>query len=205
MTEIGERGINLSGGQRARVALARSVYAGNLPNTDMRLYSVKLVFFVDADVYLLDDPLSAVDAHVGQHLFDECIMELKRKGKCIMLVTNALHFLKAATYIVVLKASRIVEAGSYEELLSMRHVEGRKTGAFADMLATFQDTQEVSGSMTSSEGEIHLDTDLKEQADGDEKEIVKTAAQNKQLVNITLVRLIFNAVCHNSCFYVQNV
>ena len=53
-SEIGEKGINLSGGQRHRVALARAVYAA-------------------ADVYLLDDPLSAVDAHVGKHLFAECV------------------------------------------------------------------------------------------------------------------------------------
>ena len=53
-SEIGEKGINLSGGQRHRVALARAVYAA-------------------ADVYLLDDPLSAVDAHVGKHLFERCI------------------------------------------------------------------------------------------------------------------------------------
>ena len=56
-SEIGEKGINLSGGQRSRVALARACYA-------------------DADVYLLDDPLSAVDAHVGRHLFDSCMCDL---------------------------------------------------------------------------------------------------------------------------------
>lgn len=54
MTEIGEKGINLSGGQKQRVSIARAVYA-------------------QADVYLLDDPLSAVDAHVGRHIFDHVI------------------------------------------------------------------------------------------------------------------------------------
>ena len=53
-TEIGERGINLSGGQKARVGLARAIYA-------------------DADVYLLDDPLAAVDAHVGAHIFEKYV------------------------------------------------------------------------------------------------------------------------------------
>ena len=53
-TEIGENGINLSGGQKQRISLARSVYS-------------------KADIYLLDDPLSAVDAHVGQHIFNHVI------------------------------------------------------------------------------------------------------------------------------------
>ena len=99
MTEIGERGINLSGGQKARVALARTVYA-------------------DADIYLLDDPLAAVDAHVGQHLFEQCILTLKKRNKCIILVTNALQFLRSSTSIVVLREGQIVESGSYDDLLS---------------------------------------------------------------------------------------
>ena len=53
-TEIGEKGINLSGGQKQRIALARAVYS-------------------DADFYIMDDPLSAVDVHVGRHIFDNCI------------------------------------------------------------------------------------------------------------------------------------
>ena len=53
-TEIGEKGINLSGGQKQRISLARAVYA-------------------DADFYIMDDPLSAVDVHVGRHIFDHCI------------------------------------------------------------------------------------------------------------------------------------
>ncbi|CAB4004432.1 multidrug resistance-associated 5 [Paramuricea clavata] len=70
-TEVGERGINLSGGQKQRISLARAVYA-------------------DKDIYLLDDPLSAVDSHVGQHVFDNCI-----KGtladKTIIFVTHQLQ------------------------------------------------------------------------------------------------------------------
>ncbi|OPL20398.1 multidrug 9 resistance-associated protein, partial [Mytilus galloprovincialis] len=70
-TEIGDRGINLSGGQKQRVSLARAVYS-------------------DSDIYLLDDPLSAVDVHVGKHLFNECIKK-KLCGKTIILVTHQLQ------------------------------------------------------------------------------------------------------------------
>ena len=56
---------------------------------------------------VLVDPLSAVDAHVGQHLFDECVMSLKGQGKCVILVTNALKHVKHATYIVVLKDGKV--------------------------------------------------------------------------------------------------
>eukprot|EP00600_Ochromonadales_sp_CCMP1393_P017669 CAMPEP_0175031920 /NCGR_PEP_ID=MMETSP0005-20121125/21113_1 /TAXON_ID=420556 /ORGANISM="Ochromonas sp., Strain CCMP1393" /LENGTH=1650 /DNA_ID=CAMNT_0016292283 /DNA_START=12 /DNA_END=4964 /DNA_ORIENTATION=+ len=121
-TEIGERGINLSGGQKARLGLARAVYA-------------------DADIYMLDDPLSAVDAHVGQHLFEQCIMDLKRRGKCVILVTNALQFLKSSSHILVLKDGRIAESGNYDSLL-------QSGGGFTEMIATMQET----GSNSASSG-----------------------------------------------------
>ena len=96
LTEIGERGINLSGGQKARVALARAVYR-------------------DADVYLLDDPLSAVDAHVGQHLFSECILRMLA-GKTRVLVTHHVHYLPQCDLVVVLDEGRVKACGSYAEL-----------------------------------------------------------------------------------------
>ena len=114
---IGEKGINLSGGQKARVSLARALYD-------------------KADIYLLDDPLSAVDAHVGKHLFDECILgelldnsDRKSSGEApcgVVLVTNALQFLNHSrvTKIVVLEGGVIQEEGSFEELMS------RKGGGF---------------------------------------------------------------------------
>ena len=66
--QIGERGINISGGQKQRISLARAVYS-------------------DRDIFLLDDPLSAVDAHVGKHIFEECIKR-ELSGKSIILVTH---------------------------------------------------------------------------------------------------------------------
>jgi ATP-binding cassette, subfamily C (CFTR/MRP), member 1 len=76
LTEIGERGVTLSGGQKQRVSIARAVYA-------------------DADVVIMDDPLSAVDAHVGKALFEDCIVEALAE-KTVILVTNALNFLHVA-------------------------------------------------------------------------------------------------------------
>lgn len=96
MIEIGEKGITLSGGQKQRIALARAVYN-------------------DADVYLLDDPLSAVDAHVGRHLFDACI-DGQLKGKTRILATHQTQYLNAVDRIVVMKGGEIDAIGSYQEL-----------------------------------------------------------------------------------------
>ncbi|XP_060579428.1 ATP-binding cassette sub-family C member 3-like [Ruditapes philippinarum] len=100
MTEIGEKGINISGGQKQRVSLARSVYN-------------------NADVYFLDDPLSAVDSHVGKHLFQKVIGNdglLKHKTR--ILVTHGVHWLPMVDRIVVLNNGVISEIGSYVELIS---------------------------------------------------------------------------------------
>ncbi|XP_076004891.1 ATP-binding cassette sub-family C member 4-like isoform X3 [Genypterus blacodes] len=96
LTLIGDRGATLSGGQKARLNLARAVYQ-------------------DADIYLLDDPLSAVDAEVGRHLFERCICGLLKK-KPRILVTHQLQYLKAADQIVVLKEGHMVAKGTYAEL-----------------------------------------------------------------------------------------
>lgn len=94
-TEIGEKGINLSGGQKQRVALARAVYSG-------------------ADIYLLDDPLSAVDSHVGKHIFDNVFGENGMlKGKTRLLVTHAVVYLPKVDEIYVMVNGEITESGSY--------------------------------------------------------------------------------------------
>uniref|UniRef100_A0A8C8GYC2 Multidrug resistance-associated protein 4 n=1 Tax=Oncorhynchus tshawytscha TaxID=74940 RepID=A0A8C8GYC2_ONCTS len=96
LTLIGDRGATLSGGQKARVNLARAVYQ-------------------DADIYLLDDPLSAVDAEVGRHLFEQCICGIL-KNKPRILVTHQLQYLQAANQILVLKEGHVVARGTYSEL-----------------------------------------------------------------------------------------
>jgi len=103
-TEIGEKGINLSGGQKQRVSLARAVYA-------------------EADLYLLDDPLSAVDSHVGKHIFDEVISKdglLREKTR--VLVTHGITYLPKTDFIVVIKNGRISEQGTYQQLLEQKGI-----------------------------------------------------------------------------------
>ncbi|XP_071287075.1 ATP-binding cassette sub-family C member 4 isoform X4 [Agelaius tricolor] len=97
LTVIGDRGATLSGGQKARVNLARAVYQ-------------------DADIYLLDDPLSAVDAEVGRHLFEKCICQALRQ-KISVLVTHQLQYLRAANQILILKDGKMVGKGTYAEFL----------------------------------------------------------------------------------------
>ncbi|XP_021961754.1 multidrug resistance-associated protein 1 isoform X2 [Folsomia candida] len=120
-TEIGEKGINLSGGQKQRVSLARAVYS-------------------KSDIYLLDDPLSAVDSHVGKHIFDAVLGPkgvLKRKTR--ILVTHGIAYLPQVDNIVVLKDGELSEIGTYTELLE-------RQGAFAEFLqhhTTEEDASEM--------------------------------------------------------------
>ncbi|XP_058980638.1 multidrug resistance-associated protein 1 isoform X16 [Musca domestica] len=108
-TEIGEKGINLSGGQKQRISMARAVYS-------------------DADLYFLDDPLSAVDSHVGKHIFEQVIGPkglLAKKTR--VLVTHGITFLPQTDNIYVMKLGEISENGTYQELLN-------KKGDFSDFL-----------------------------------------------------------------------
>jgi ATP-binding cassette subfamily C (CFTR/MRP) protein 1 len=104
MTEIGERGITLSGGQKARVSIARACYCS----------------YFGTGVYLLDDPLAAVDSHVGAHLFEHVISSkgglLRQKLR--VLVTNQLQYLQFADTIVMMVGGKIAEQGSYAELVA---------------------------------------------------------------------------------------
>ncbi|XP_040836568.1 multidrug resistance-associated protein 1-like isoform X1 [Ochotona curzoniae] len=99
-TEVGERGVTLSGGQKQRVSLARAVYSG-------------------ADVYLLDDPLSAVDVHVGKQLFENVIGSSGLlRNKTRILVTHNLTLLPQVDLIVVMENGQIAQVGTYQDLLS---------------------------------------------------------------------------------------
>uniref|UniRef100_A0A667YL76 ABC-type glutathione-S-conjugate transporter n=1 Tax=Myripristis murdjan TaxID=586833 RepID=A0A667YL76_9TELE len=123
LTEIGEKGINLSGGQKQRVSLARAAYS-------------------QSDIYLLDDPLSAVDSHVGKHLFSEVIgPNGLLKDKTRILVTHGVSFLPYVDEIVVLVDGVVSEIGTYQSLRASR-------GAFSEFLDTYAQDKEIKSNLS---------------------------------------------------------
>lgn len=158
-TEIGERGINLSGGQKQRVSLARAAYQ-------------------DADVYLLDDPLSAVDAHVDQHLWENLIgPNGLLKNKTRLLVTHGIHHLENVSQIVVVKDGKISENGHYDELMAAQ-------GAFYQLIDEYSvNSRKIRKKKATAEGaedveDIEGEEEEDEKSDaatekGDQKELIK--------------------------------
>ncbi|XP_048027587.1 ATP-binding cassette sub-family C member 3 isoform X4 [Megalobrama amblycephala] len=165
-TEIGEKGINLSGGQRQRVSLARALYS-------------------ESDVYLLDDPLSAVDAHVAKHIFDKVIgPEGVLKEKTRILVTHGISFLPQVDNILVLVDGRVSEMGSYQELL-------KQNGAFAEFLRNYSlediiEDDEVTLSLVDEEEDFPDDA-LSNHADMVDNEPVVNEARRQFMRQISIM------------------
>lgn len=127
LTEIGERGINISGGQKQRVNLARAIYS-------------------DAQIILMDDPLSAVDAHVGKDILEKAICGLI-KGKCRLLATHQLHALHRCDRIIIMKDGQIDAFDTFDNLMA-------ENGEFQSMMSTVDVGRE------DSEIETEVSTDL---------------------------------------------
>ncbi|PSS32348.1 ABC transporter C family member 10 like [Actinidia chinensis var. chinensis] len=126
LTEIGERGVNLSGGQKQRIQLARALYQ-------------------DADIYLLDDPFSAVDAHTATSLFNEYVMGAL-STKTVLLVTHQVDFLRAFDSVLLMSDGEIVHAAPYHKLLASSRdfqdlVNAHKETAGSERLAEVSSTQ----------------------------------------------------------------
>lgn len=125
-TEVGERGISLSGGQKLRLTLARAVYAR-------------------ADVYFFDDCLSSVDSHVGRHLIDNVFGANGLLGaKTRILATNSIRVLSEADDIILLHEGQVIENGTYDQLIAMR-------GEVARLIKTANNEEEDEGSSSPSE------------------------------------------------------
>ncbi|KAJ3036950.1 hypothetical protein HDV00_002198 [Rhizophlyctis rosea] len=157
LTEIGERGITLSGGQKQRVNIARALYS-------------------DGDVVLFDDPLSAVDAHVGRWLFEKCICGAM-SDKTRVLVTHQLHFLTGVDYIIMLDGGQIVEEGTFEELM------GRSGGKVRELMREYgaqQEKEREEEEAVREEEEKALDREGREGRVGEESPV--GAAEKKEEV-----------------------
>ncbi|KAG7220300.1 hypothetical protein INR49_018292 [Caranx melampygus] len=138
-TEVGENGVTLSGGQKARLALARAVY-------------------MDKDIYLLDDPLAAVDADVAAHLMQKCIMELLR-GKTRILCTHRTEFVDKADMMVLMDNGTIVRTGTPAEILPLVETVPKKR-------KNDDNTKEKDG-LGQDEAEPGSTLDLREDEDSD--------------------------------------
>ncbi|XP_006831305.1 PREDICTED: canalicular multispecific organic anion transporter 1 [Chrysochloris asiatica] len=128
LAEIGEKGINLSGGQKQRISLARATYQ-------------------DSDIYILDDPLSAVDTHVGKHIFNKVLGPKGiLKDKTRLLVTHSLHFLPQVDEIVVLGNGTILEKGSYNTLMAKKGIFAQNLKAYTKETGPEEETTVNDGS-----------------------------------------------------------
>jgi ATP-binding cassette subfamily C (CFTR/MRP) protein 1 len=155
-TEVGERGISLSGGQKARLTLARAVYAR-------------------ADVYLLDDCLSAVDQHVGRHLIDNVLgPKGLLAGKTRILATNSIPVLMEADMILLLREGSILERGSYAQLMAMK-------GEIATLIKTSQNEDQdtrTSDSVSDVESSVYAGSPGSDDQDRDETEAAQEGASH---------------------------
>ncbi|KAF9560470.1 ABC transporter [Agrocybe pediades] len=116
LTEVGEKGISLSGGQKQRINICRAIYC-------------------DTEIQIFDDPLSALDAHVGKAVFQN-VLQNSLSGKTRILVTHALHFLPQVDYIYAISDGTVAEQGTYTELMA------KKEGAFSAFINEFGSAEE---------------------------------------------------------------
>ncbi|KAM9770720.1 ATP-binding cassette sub-family C member 10 [Menidia menidia] len=147
-TEVGENGVTLSGGQKARLALARAVY-------------------MDKDVYLLDDPLAAVDTDVAEHLMKKCIMGLLR-GKTRILCTHRIEFVDKADVMVLMDNGTIIKTGPPAEILPL--VQTLPQMERNDHIAEQDDSTEQDGDKPNSSPDPFVDDDP-HSLEGEQKQV----------------------------------
>ncbi|KAK7582376.1 hypothetical protein V9T40_013821 [Parthenolecanium corni] len=167
-TLIGERGVTLSGGQKARVTLARAIYQR-------------------ADIYLLDDPLSAIDAGVGKYIFEKCLLDFL-KDKTRVLVTHQQQFLKNCHKVVLLHEGALGVEGKYEEIM--------KSGAkYSSMLniVHLHDKNEKGKNISSPTGSLeNIIQDIDDFETNNRKELEKE--DNEKSSSQALIKYIYNGI-----------
>ncbi|XP_042502538.1 ABC transporter C family member 3-like [Macadamia integrifolia] len=177
-TIIGDRGVNLSGGQKQRIQIARALYH-------------------DADIYLLDDPFSSVDAHTGTHLLKECLLGILG-SKTVIYVTHQVEFLTFADLILIMRDGRITQVGKYEEILrsgtdfmdlvdphkrALTKLNFIKCGTVSDNLIN---GEEDNGNMLCSEKSIQEDKEREtEKIVGQEGQLVQEEKREKGRVSLS--------------------
>ncbi|KEH18322.1 ABC transporter-like family-protein [Medicago truncatula] len=161
LTEIGQRGINVSGGQKQRIQIARAVYN-------------------DADIYLLDDPFSAVDAHTAAILFNDCVMTALRE-KTVILVTHQVEFLSEVDTILVMEDGKVIQSGSYQNLLKAGTTFDELVNAHKDIVTELHqgnENKEVSENdvlanpQNQNEGEISTMGQIEVQLTKEEEKVI---------------------------------
>ncbi|KAF8557120.1 P-loop containing nucleoside triphosphate hydrolase protein [Imleria badia] len=135
LTEVGEKGISLSGGQKQRINICRAIYC-------------------NSDIMIFDDPLSALDAHVGKAVFSN-VLKSGTAGKTRILVTHALHFLPEVDYIYTMVDGKIAERGTFDALIA-------RDGAFCKFIEEFGSQQDNSEKNAGEKNDMVRD-DKKEQ------------------------------------------
>ncbi|CAK5271106.1 unnamed protein product [Mycena citricolor] len=156
-TEIGERGINLSGGQKARVALARVAYSSS-------------------DIVLLDDPLSAVDSYVGKAILDNCILHGPLASRTRILVTHALHVLDKTDYIYVMDNGVISEQGTFDSLM--------KDGAlFSRLMEEYGNLEQEEAEAEETEKEEAEKAEKKDEASKDQSALMQAEERSTGAVS----------------------
>ncbi|TBU24051.1 ABC transporter [Dichomitus squalens] len=143
MTEVGERGISLSGGQKQRINICRAIYVG-------------------ADIQIFDDPLSALDAHVGKHVFQN-VFQGAAQDKTRILVTHALHFLPQVDYIYTMVDGKVAEHGTYADLMAANGDFARFVNEFGSKESELEKEEEAvaEGGDGDGDGDVEGEEDEK--------------------------------------------
>ena len=157
-TEIGEKGINLSGGQKVRVSLARVLYQ-------------------QPDIYLFDDPISALDANVGKKVMKDCIVEYL-KGKTRIVATHALQYLKYMDRIFYIESGMIKWVGSYKELLEQKFFDDLKKMTVFTKNTGDDEDEGKKGSVSKDEINIIADDDNNDNNDNNDNKDSDTNNNN---------------------------